>query len=57
MGPETVKPSYSMEKEPFCWALVDDSEAVYFFFKEQPKEVHELDVTQRSEDPAVLVKV
>lgn len=57
MGPETVESSYSMEKEPFCRVLVDDSEAVYFFFKEQAEEVHELDVTQRSEDPAIIVKV
>jgi hypothetical protein len=56
-GPDTVEPSpYLIEKEPLCWALVDDASASYLFFAEQVWSVHEEDGTQRSEDPAVVMR-
>jgi hypothetical protein len=54
MGPETVEWSaYVMLKLPFCLELVDDAEAVYFFFGLQVELLQSDDGTQRSEDPAV----
>ena len=48
---------YSIEKEPLCLALVEESKAVYLFLEKQAGVVHEQDGTQRSEDPAMMVKV
>ena len=52
-GPETDVPSpYFIEKDPDCFCMVAESDAVYLFLAEQVGSVHDDDGTQISEEPA-----